>query len=203
MVKNIIFDMGNVLVNYSPVEFVKRFTDNQEHQKLLVYEIFQSVEWVQYDRGILTTAELAKQVCGRIPDFLHTTVFEIVNKWYEEIKPIPEMEKLIQTLKKNRYNLYLLSNASADYYTFKDIVPGISYFDGTFISSDWKLVKPDKEIYKAFCTHFNLTPSECYFIDDTPANIESAIHFGMKGFLFRGEVGHLLESLEKNGIQTT
>ncbi|MEI5993525.1 HAD family hydrolase [Candidatus Enterococcus mansonii] len=201
MIKNIVFDMGNVLLRYKPAEFIKTFTDNEEYQTILLKEIFHSMEWIQYDRGTITKEELGMKVCKRVPEALNEMVSKILLHWHEEIKPIVEMEPVIKQLKEKGYQVYLLSNASSDYYTFCKKVPAIAYFDGVFISSDWKLIKPEAEIYRAFYSHFQLVPSECYFVDDLPINIESAANTGMPGCVFHGELAELLANFEKAGIQ--
>lgn len=201
MIKNIVFDMGNVLVRYAPADFVAQFTDDPTQQKLLLKEIFQSVEWVQYDRGTITKERLTAQVCGRLPDELHPIAAEIVEHWYEKIEPISEMAPIIEGLKEKDYQLYILSNASDTYYKFTDKIPNFAYFEGAFISSDWNMIKPEREIYQAFCQHFQLVPSQCYFIDDLPINVESAIYSGMQGCVFNGDIQELQASFKQAGIQ--
>lgn len=201
MIKNLVFDMGNVLVRYEPAVFIREFTDDVQQQDLLLKELFGSISWLQYDRGMLTTAEIAAQVCSRVPDRLHSLVNQLLTNWYQAIAPIEEMAAVIESLKDQGYQLYILSNASQDFYKFADRLPAYTCFDGVFVSSDWRLLKPEKEIYHAFYQHFQLVPSKCYFIDDAPANIESALLTGMKGTIFRGDVPDLLSELKRAGIR--
>ncbi|MBP1039716.1 HAD family phosphatase [Vagococcus sp. BWB3-3] len=201
MIKNIVFDMGNVLVRYAPANFISAFAKQPEHQQLLLNEIFGSVEWLQADRGTITKEEMKWRICQRVPEMLHSTVSEILAQWFEEIQPIADMRDVVSELKAQGYRLYILSNASQDYYQFRDIIPGIEFFDGEFVSSDWKLLKPEKEIYKQFFSHFQLVPSECYFIDDMAMNVEAARNSGMVSHIFRGNIEELQQNFKTVGIK--
>lgn len=200
MIKNIVFDMGNVLIRYAPADFIKTFTSNAEHQKLLLNEIFYADEWQQYDRGTITKEEIIKNASKRLPEKLHASVSEVMDRWYKEMTPISEMEDILKRLKASGYHLYLFSNVSQDFHQFKHIIPGLNYFDGLFLSSDWKSIKPEEEIYQNFFTHFDLEPSECFFVDDLAVNIESAAAFGMKGHVFDGNISALKTHFERVGI---
>lgn len=201
MIKNIVFDMGNVLIRYAPAQFIQTFTSNVEHQELLLKEIFYSPEWIEYDRGTITKKEIVEKATKQLPEEIHTSVSEVMDTWYEEMTPIVEMKEIIRKLKENGYNIYLLSNVSQDFYRFKEVIPGLDYFDGTFASSDWKCIKPEAEIYQKFFEHFTLEPSECFFIDDLPINIEAAKSQGMEGYAFDGNIEDLVSYFEKNDIQ--
>lgn len=57
MIKNILFDMGNVLIHFDRKVFLDRLDISEEDKQLLLREVFLSVEWVQMDRGTLTEPE--------------------------------------------------------------------------------------------------------------------------------------------------
>lgn len=193
--------MGNVLIRYTPAQFIQTFTSNTEHQELLLKEIFYSPEWIEYDRGTITKEEIVEKATKQLPDAIHTSVSEVMDTWYKEMTPITEMETIIHQLKENGYKIYLLSNVSQDFYRFKEVIPGLDYFDGTFASSDWKSIKPEAEIYQKFFDHFNLDPSECFFIDDLPINIEAAKSQGMDGYIFDGNIEDLTSYFKKIDIK--
>ncbi len=200
MIKNVVFDMGNVLIRYAPADFIQTFTSNTEHQQLLLNEIFLADEWLQYDRGTITKDKIIENVTKRLPETLHVSVSEVMDTWYQKMTPIIEMKAIVKGLKANGYHLYLFSNVSQDFHQFKHIIPGVDYFEGLFLSSDWKCIKPETEIYQKFFTHFDLTPSECFFIDDLPMNIESAKNIGMDGHVFDGDISDLKAHFKKAGI---
>jgi len=195
MIKNIVFDMGNVLMSYDPKEMLKHYTNETSELKLLLNEIFQSVEWLQFDRGIIDKDTLKLIVSERVPDSLKQISFEILDNWYQYVFPIEQMGDVIDSLKEKKFNLYILSNVSSDFHLFKNRIPSINKFDGIFLSSDWKLLKPEKEIYQTFYSYFKLNPAECFFIDDMPANIESAKLSGMEGYIFKKDFEQLMNVL--------
>ncbi|GEK88361.1 putative hydrolase of the HAD superfamily [Alkalibacterium putridalgicola] len=200
MIKNVVFDMGNVLINYAPEEFIQSFTTNTEHQKLLLDEIFYADLWQQFDRGTLTKEELVEKASENLPDELHPSVRDILETWYEKMTPITEMKDILKRLKANGYDLYLFSNVSQDFHKFKQIIPGLGYFDGLFLSSDWKGLKPEIELYQNFFIHFDLDPSECFFVDDLRVNIEGASALGMQGHVFDGNIDDLKNHFMQVGI---
>lgn len=200
MIKNIVFDMGNVLISYDPVLFIQKYTDDPKTQQMLKENIFGTVEWIRFDRGTITKEGLEEAVLKKLPEDFHASAKKILLHWYEEMKPIEAMVPLIQKLKSKGYKIYLLSNTSADYYHFRKNVPALSLFDGEFISCEWHFIKPEAEIYRAFFSHFQLVPAQCFFIDDAAANIESGINAGMKGCIFRGDMTALASSLAEEGV---
>lgn len=177
---------------------LKKYSDNRNDQEILFKELFHSVDWLQFDRGTVKKEALKYTISQRVPTHLKNISLEILDNWYNDVHPIKEMEPIITSLKEQGFNLYILSNVSSDFHNFKFKIPNFSLFDGVFLSSDRKMLKPEKEIYQAFYAHFNLNPSECFFIDDMPANIESALNSGMSGYIFRNDfkqLDHALNSL--------
>ncbi|MCF1615233.1 MAG: HAD family phosphatase [Staphylococcus equorum] len=200
MIKNIVFDMGNVLIKYDPSQFIEEFTSNEKHQQMLLEKIFYTDEWEQYDQGTITKEEIIDKATSLLPKVLHSSIPVVMDTWFEKMTPISGMEDVVKILKKNGYSIYLLSNVSQDFYSFRDVVPGIDYFDGKFISSDWKCIKPDAEIYQLFFSYFNLEPAECFFIDDLAINIEAAASQGMQGHIFDGNISKMTSSLNTEGV---
>ena len=195
MKKKIVFDMGNVLISYKPQKMIERYTSDVEAQKLLFKEIFHSIEWLKFDRGTLQKDELKRIVCNRIPNELKEIAITILDDWYNDVHPIIEMTPIVEQLAEKGHELYILSNVSVDFHQFKDKIPGFDLFKGIFISSDWKMIKPEQDIYRAFYAHFQLNPAECFFIDDMPLNIESASNTGMEGFIFQNNFRELRKIL--------
>ena len=185
MIKSIVFDLGNVLIDFDPMRFVREKTTDPQQQKMLVSEIFGSVDWLRYDKGTMTKDELSLSVKTRLPRELHPLAEELLASWYNGLTPLPHMEELPRRLKDKGLNVYILSNAPQDYYLYEEKVPNHDVFDGIFISSDWRLSKPEHEIFRTFYSHFRLNPAECYFIDDMAANILAAEETGMRGFHYK------------------
>lgn len=200
MIKNIVFDMGNVLILDDAWYNVNLETELEEDRICLMNAVFRSLEWVSLDRGAITEEKAIEQMCRNLPMHLHLVAEKLVRNWHADVPPFQEMENLVRTLKERGYHLYLLSNTSKKFYQFRKNIPALDAFDGTFISADWNLLKPSKEIFMAFFHHFQLIPTECYFVDDTAANVDSGKQFGMDGFVFHGDVETLKWDMERKGI---
>lgn len=197
MIKNIVFDMGGVLIDFDPARYIARVTEDPADARLLRQELFASEEWAHTDRGDMSYEEVALSVCKRLPERLHWCVARLLKEWVLDMPAIPGSEQLAADLKAAGYKIYLLSNTCEKFHTFRELIPALRYFDGEFASADWHLVKPEPEIYRAFFSHFGLVPAECFFIDDSPQNIEAASRCGMRGFVFHGDTAALRRYLEK------
>lgn len=196
MIKNIVFDMGNVLTGYSMAEYIYRRTDTEEERKIIKNEVCGSVEWIQMDRGILTDEEGIASICKRVPKEYHSLVERFINEFRMEPEPNPQMESLVRRLRDAGYDLYLLSNAAYRFRRFSKNIASISYMKGIWISCEHGYLKPEKEAYLDFFKQFELKPEECLFIDDSAANIEAAMRCGMHGIVYHGDI----EELEKQII---
>lgn len=201
MTKNIVFDMGQVLIRWQPEYYLSQGQFSDEDKALMRKEVFRSVEWVQLDRGSISLEEGAACMRSRLPEHLHSAVWEYAIDWYRwPMVPMPGMEDLARELKGKGYGIYLLSNCSLPLRQHYHRIPGIEVFDGVFISSEHRLLKPQHEIFEKFFATFSLTPEECFFIDDAVTNIEGALECGMPGAVFRGDAEELRAELIRQNI---
>lgn len=202
MISNIVFDMGGVLIRWNPEDMLRQFDLTPEEMALLNRELFKSVEWIQQDRGILSEDALLKAVCPRLPETLWEPVKTLVLGWHQRfLSPMPNMAELVRELKENGYHIYLLSNASLALRSYFPRIPGSECFEGLLVSAEEKLLKPSHEIFERLYETFGLNPAECWFIDDSPANVEGAICTGMQGSVFYGDVARLRRELNRAGIR--
>lgn len=201
MIKNIVFDMGNVIIRFDPELFMVRLGLAEEDRKLLKRELFVSLEWSRMDRGSLTDEEAAEIVCRRVPERLHDAVRRLVGMWDRPILPVEGMYELVEELKGMGYGIYLLSNASFRQHDYWPRVPASKFFDGTLISADVKLVKPQPEIYRLLCDKFSLVPEECVFIDDSTSNAEGAYFCGINALVFHGDAHEMRLKLNELGVK--
>lgn len=202
MIRNIIFDMGNVLIYFDRNIFLDRVgLENPEDRELLNREVYLSLEWSRMDRGSLTDEEAAEIIARRVPEHLRETVHRLVNEWERPILPIAGMEELVRELKRNGYGIYLLSNASYRQHLYWPEIPASDLFDGTLISADVHLVKPQPEIYELLCNRFSLKKEECVFIDDSTPNAEGAFYTGIPAIVFHNDVGELRRKLREIGVK--
>ena len=201
MIRNIVFDMGQVMIRFDPEMFMDRAgIYDPDDRKLIRNELFRSVEWAQMDEGTLTEETAEPTILNRIPERLKETVRELLYNWAFPREQIPGMEDLVRRLKETGYRIWLLSNASAMQPKYWQKVPVSRYFDGTLISCDVKTVKPSREIYRLFTEKFILKAEECLFIDDAPANVAGAIACGWQGIVFHGDADELERKMIASGI---
>lgn len=197
MLKNIVFDMGNVLMRFDPKAFVARIDVKPEERALLLQQIFQTNEWVCLDDGSLIEDEFMIILQERLPLHLHDAARELLFAWDQPLDIISGMEELIGEMKARGYHIYLLSNASARQHEYWERIPAAKYFDGTLISADVRMAKPDPNIFLELFRRFGLVPQESVFIDDSPKNIEASRQLGMDGYLFSGDADSLRQWLKE------
>lgn len=206
MIKNIVFDMGNVLIMFYPERTLSKYLDSKDDIRLVLDKFFASEDYRECDRGTKTYSEIIDGLKGQLPEHLINLLRQLfVENCFgkKEMPPFEGMYELIENLKAKGYKTYLLSNAGTDFYDYALNVPAVAALDGRVVSSDYHLLKPEKEIYKVLFEKFDLKPSECIFIDDSMANIEGAAFCGMDGICFSPafeDVGVLIEKLKNKGI---
>lgn len=202
MISSIVFDMGGVLIRWNPEDMLRQYELSRQDMEILNRELFKSVEWIQQDRGILSEEELARLVCARIPERLHQPVKTLVYGWHRRhLSPMPGMAELVRELKEAGYHIYLLSNASLALREYFPRIPGSECFEKLLVSAEEKVLKPSHEIFERLYEKFGLNPGQCWFIDDSPQNVEGAIQTGMGGSVFYGDVKRLRRELIQAGIR--
>lgn len=200
MIKNIIFDMGNVLIHWRPAQLAAWFGYAGEDAKLLIREVYGDQEWAGLDRGRLSEEEALSTICERLPERLHPAAERCVYWWRDPMRPVEGMAELVAELKASGCGIYLCSNATSALHRYFPRIPGSEHFDGVIVSADWKLLKPQHEIYEKLYESFNLDPAECFFIDDAPYNIDGGIMTGMSGVVFDGDMKRLRRELRAAGV---
>ena len=200
MIKNIVFDMGGVLIRWDTATMLDQLDLPAEDREILNRELFRTVEWMQQDRGVMTEEQLRRAVLARLPQHLWAPAEKLIGWYHEFIFPVPGMGELVRELKSSGYHIYLLSNANLALRTYFRRIPGSECFDQLMVSAEEKLLKPAHEIYERLYEKFDLNPAECFFIDDMPANVEGAIRTGMNGAVFHGDVSRLRRDLNAAGI---
>ena len=201
MIRNIVFDMGNVMIYFNKKIFLDRAGVSGEDRTLLERVVFDSLEWARLDRGSLLEPEAEKLMCARLPERLHGYVHDFVYDWDKPLLPVRDMAPLVRELKAKGYGIYLLSNAASRQHDYWPDIPGSECFDGTLISADERLTKPEKEIYELFLERFGLCPDECVFIDDNTMNAEGAFLCGMHPIVFHNDVDELRARLRGEGVE--
>ncbi len=196
MIKNVIFDFGDVIARFDPKELVAAFTEDAEQQNRLQNVLFE--RWEELDAGTLDYADYQREVLKKLPADLHETANHFFEDWYREMPVTEGIRELILELKNQGYGLYILSNAAV-YFAEKSPYFGVHpWFDGIVFSACVKMTKPNEEIYRYLLDTYALKPEECLFLDDRKANIEGAEKVGIHGLVFKGEIKEVWKYLKKN-----
>lgn len=201
MIKNIIFDLGNVVLKLKWDIVINRFAKNEEEKSLFKKFIFDSEEWEALDAGSISQEEAIKSMQKNLPENLHPVCEEIMNTWTDGLVINHEMLKFIEKLRSLGYKTYILSNAPLTIPDFLEKNDLNKYFDGKIISAEIQLIKPNKEIYEYTLKEFSLNPTESFFIDDRKENIEAAKNLNINGHVFDyNNFNALLEELSKYNV---
>ena len=184
-IKNIILDMGNVLLSYEPRIPLDLFVKSEEAKEIIRKELFEGPEWIEKDLGNITDMEMYEIVKARIPEKYHGELLKCVQDWDVCMEPIEGAKEFCDKAREKGYKLYVLSNASERFYKYFSRLVSLDYFDGSVVSCDVHMIKPDPGIYKYLLEKYGLNPGECLFIDDREENIAGAIALGMQGYLFK------------------
>lgn len=192
MIKNIIFDLGGVLVDFDPKSSMNNHIDKKYHS-LFFENVYHSQEWYDLDKGLITVEQAYEKMSSRLPECLYESLNTILYDHEGEMPPIAEMYSVVKHLKNSGFNLYLLSNCPVWFDTYKNSVPACKFFDGFVISAQYNQNKPEKEIYYTLLNEFNLKAEECFFIDDSKANTDAAEEIGIKSYCFAdGDIDKLM-----------
>lgn len=200
MIKNIIFDLGNVLIKYSPESFLEKNV-KKERQEKFIATVFKSKEWLELDRGTLSYEDAIEKFVEIIPEDRENLEKLFKNNIMDCLAPIEENIEILKKLKKKGYNLFVLSNFHRP--AFEQVQKEWEFFDefdGGVISCYCHLLKPNQRIYELLLARYGLIPEETLFIDDTKINVEKAEKIGMGGIYL--DLPEMLEKLlKKKGIE--
>ena len=190
-IKNVVFDMGGVLMDWDPVKISRALCPDPDDAALLAHAVFDSREWGWVDAGVIAPETVAWTAKLKLPERLHDLADVFALRWYEAFDPLPEMGELVRELKAAGYGVYLLSNAGVTFAEYRDRIPAIDIMDGILVSCYERMVKPDEAIYQLFCERFGLEPASCLFVDDLLRNVVGAQRAGLQGYVYEGDVDAL------------
>ncbi len=201
MIKNYIFDFGNVLAEFYPDRLTAPFVSDEELKKHISEVVFNRKYWDKLDDGTITDDEVKKEICRCVNHDIGELACQVFDNWINNLTPVQGMQQLIYDIHgKTDKNLFLLSNISIgfanNYGNVKWIKELLDCFNGLVFSGSVGMVKPNIEIFEHLLTKFNLKADECLFIDDSLKNINGANEIGIKGYLFDGNAEKLRKYLD-------
>ncbi len=185
MIKNIVFDIGNVLVDFRLKEFLAEKGFDGPMIKRLLKASVMSPYWEQFERADITEQEAMKAFVDLDPE-----IEKELNEAFSNIHGMLTIREYaipwIRSLKETGYRVYYLSNYSKKAYDeCQDSLAFMKDMDGGFLSFQQRMTKPDPRMYTSFLERFGLSAQECAFIDDTEENVAVAEDLGFHGIVFR------------------
>lgn len=203
MIKNLVFDFGNVLIEWNPAKILAVFV-KEEDRKRVEAAIFDSGLWAQTDTGQLTLKS-AIQVAQTLLDSSYSaTVEAIFTHWYETVDVYHQLQEKIFEWAQLGYGIYILSTTSEIFYAVENagLLPMTKVLTGKILSYEVGFAKPDKSIYQKLLAQYALQANQCVFIDDLQINLDVAKSLGFETILATSEQQNIIaieELLKKKG----
>ncbi|MDG7746869.1 HAD family phosphatase [Streptococcus pneumoniae] len=196
---NIIFDLGNVLIEWNKEKILSKICKNDLEYNLFNKFVFQSNLWIDLDNGKISLEFVENQLIDEMGHQYQDQIHELVWNWFNYVDLYDEVYELIKQLKKKNFQIYVLSNTSSIFHILLDSVLSkvSSVLDGYVISCEVKMMKPQKEIYLSLVNKYQLDIKDCIFLDDLEENVEAARTLGIKAFQIkeRKEISNILKDL--------
>lgn len=186
MIKAVIFDIGNVLVDFIWEKVFHEFGLEGDAFETLANATVRHPAWLELDRGGITKEEAIEIFLKEAPEYS-----SYIERIYEDLRSMLQQYDYtipwINELKERGYKVYLLSNWSKPAYEacYDNELNFIPLVDGAILSFQEHLVKPDAKIYDLICKRYAIEPEEAVFLDDTIKNIESARAYGLQAIHFQ------------------
>lgn len=201
MVKNIVFDLGGVLIDFKPERYLAHIGFSEEDIILFTKIVFYGEEWNEYNSSKSNTKQTEQKLMQSYPQYIDKIkeIFSNINYKYILFE-MKDTSNYLKKLKDKGYDIYILSDLSIDSYNYNKQFEFFDYIKGGVYSFEIGTTKPNENNYKILLEKYNLIPEETIFIDDRLNNIQIANNFGIHGiqFVTLDSVKEEIRSLEKN-----
>ncbi|MGM0446237.1 MAG: HAD family hydrolase [Bacillota bacterium] len=188
MIENVVFDLGNVLLEFTPEKIIDDYVTEESKKKEIYDNIFNSKEWIMLDRGTISENEATRKFVDRQPNNKNE-IIKIMDNWISYLKPITKNISVLKNLAGQEINLYILSNFHKKaFLQVKQRYNFFDFFDGKVISYQVNTIKPEDKIYEILISKYNLNSQDTLFIDDSINNIKTADNFKFKTIHFNNSI---------------
>ncbi len=185
MIKNIVFDLGGVLIDFVPEKYLEHIGCNENDVPLFTQIVFYGKEWNEYNSSKYNIEQTKANLIKNYPQYSDIIERIINNIDYRYILfEKKDTSNYLKKLKDKGYNIYILSDLSIDSYYYNKKFDFFNYIDGGVYSFEIGSTKPNKNNYNTLIEKYNLIPKETVFIDDRLENIKAANKFGIHGIQF-------------------
>ena len=187
MIKNVIFDIGNVLTDFRWKGFLEDKGFHGELLKRIAEASVLSPIWPELDRGVWSFEEVMAGFIKNAPD-LEKELQEAFNDMTDIVTIREYAIPWLKELKKKGYHVYFLSNFSQK--IERECLKALAFreeMEGGILSWQDQLIKPDPAIYELLLSRYELKAEECVFIDDTAVNVRAGEALGIRGIIFESK----------------
>ncbi len=199
MIKTVIFDIGNVMVDFCFDEFIARYGYPVDILKRIRKATFESGFWKELDRGVLSYEEVLNRFISKDPELdeeIRTLFADTTGIVLGRDYAIP----LVKKLRAAGYQVLALSNFPEKVYLEnREPLNFLDEMDGYILSYTDQVIKPDEEIYTLLRKRYGFEPEECVFIDDLQENLDTANKLSWNTIRFES-YGQMMEELNKMGV---
>ncbi|MBQ1311614.1 MAG: HAD family phosphatase [Blautia sp.] len=200
MIKNVIFDVGNVLLSYDWEDYLASFGFSQEVYEKIADATFRSQTWVQRDKGDFDEETYRREFVENAPEY-EKEILEVIEGSWKCLSLKEYAVSWVKYLRSQGYHLYVLSNYCAYILEKTEKIMGfLPYMDGVVFSCREKQIKPYPEIYNTLLDRYHLKSGECVFLDDTLANCTGAQDLGIRAIHFTS-FEQAVRELESIGVK--
>ena len=198
-ITTIIFDLGNVLIDWNPKYVFDKLFDNEERKRYFFENICTS-EWNEMQDAGRPIKDATEELVAKFPEWKEY-IEAYYGQWTEMLGgPIHDTVEIFKTLKQSgKYKLYALTNWSAETFPYAlEMYEFLHWFDGRVVSGEEKMRKPHSEFYQVLLNRFGVKAEEALFIDDSYRNIKGAEKIGIKTIHFESPEQLKTELLKLN-----
>ena len=184
MIKNIIFDVGNVLVEVRWDEVMQELGFEGEVLKRVSEATVRSDIWSDYDRSLRSDEEILASFVANEPE-LEREIRLFMEHESDTIRRFPYAREWVKSFRDNGYHCYILSNyPRTTHEKTRDERDYEEFVDCAIYSCQVQLIKPEPEIYQTLLTRYGLIADECVFLDDNIMNVKAARKLGIYAIQF-------------------
>ena len=184
MIKNVVFDLGRVLVDFDPEGYLHSFGYDEDTVQRLLKVVF-GPRWRFYDRGdYAAVTDLSEELAREFPADADL-IRQVLRPDWVKIHTLKEDSTVyLHELKARGYRVYMLSNLAKESYDYIHRYDFFNELDGGVFSYQERVCKPEEKIYRTLLERYALQPEETLFFDDSAENIEAAQRIGIHGIVF-------------------
>ena len=185
MIKNIILDIGGILLDDGKENLREFLQVSEEETNKLSKTVYGSKEFRQYLLGNINLEKCMNEIISKNPEYKKYIEKMLTSSNLKGIVPVKS--NLLQVIRKLKetYKIYFLSNITKETYLYIEEI--LNEFDVGIYSFKVHLCKPDPEIYKKLLCTYNLNKKESIFFDDRQRNVDIGNELGIKSIKFNTE----------------